>query len=140
MRQNLRIYKNEEIRTFLESHRDRFVRKLFEQKLKSIKEYDDSLAMGTFTMPSLKAVRKLKKGSRKEALEKDLDKLIPASGIVRLNADIQEEMMDDELEPSPSPNAPLTSECLKKLRADEADFPELSFDLNKETNVPPKQV
>ena len=140
MRQNSMIYNNPDIRTFLESHRDKFVRSLFEQKLKSIKEYDDPLAMGSFTMPSLKAVRKLKKGSRKEALEKDLDKLIPAAGIVRLNADFTEDMMEDDIEPSPESEAPMTTESLKKLRADEKDFPELSFDLNKETNVPPKQA
>jgi hypothetical protein len=71
-------------------------------------------------------------------MEEELDKWIPAAGIVRLNADITEDFMDAELEPRGSPDGPMTAESLKKLKGDEKDFLELSFDLNKESNVPPK--
>lgn len=56
MKSNQKLYCEPGIKTFLENHRDKFVRKLFEQKMKSMAEYSDPLAMGTFKMPSLKAV------------------------------------------------------------------------------------
>ena len=106
--------------------------------MKSIAAYDDPLAMGTFKMPPLKAVCQQKSRSEKKVVEEDLDRYISAAGIVRLNADITEDIMEGDEEPNRSPDAPLSVESLKKLRADEKDFPELSFDLNKESNVPPK--
>ena len=105
--------------------------------MKSIATFDDPLAMGTFKMPSLKAVCQQKSGSEKKVIEEDLDKMIAAAGIVRLNADFEDHMEGDE-EPTKKPDAPLSAESLKKLRTDEKDFPELSFDLNKESNVVPK--
>ena len=105
--------------------------------MKSIATFDDSLAMGTFKMPPLKAVCQQKSGSEKKVIEEDLDKMIAAAGIVRLNADFEDHMEGDE-EPTRSPDAPFSAESLKKLRTDEKDFPELSFDLNKESNVVPK--
>ena len=106
--------------------------------MESIAAYDDPLAMGTFKMPPLKAVCTQKSGSEKKMIEEDLDKLIATAGIVRLNADINEDFMEGDEEPSRSPDALLSAESLKKLRTDEKDFPELSFDLNKESNVVPK--
>ena len=56
MKTNKLLHEESGVKTYLESQRDKFVRRLFEKKMESIAAYDDPLAMGTFKMPPLKAV------------------------------------------------------------------------------------
>ena len=55
MKNSASLYKNEEIRSWIGNHRDKFIRNLLEQKVKDMNEFGDELALGTFKMPSLRS-------------------------------------------------------------------------------------
>ena len=59
-------------------------------------EYGTSLALGSFKMPSLKSICDSKQEEKHN--ENELERKIAKAGIVRLNADISETMMPDNIE------------------------------------------
>ena len=61
-------------------------------------EYGTSLALGSFKMPPLRLVADEKRDEEKKHFENNLEQRIASAGVIRLNADISEAMMADNIE------------------------------------------